>query len=88
LMDCQMPEMDGFEATREIRRLEQAGILTIQAGRRLPIIALTANALKGDRELCLEAGMDAYATKPFDLKKLKATIVGLLSPAPSVRAAA
>jgi len=88
LMDCQMPEMDGFEATREIRRLEQAGILTIQAGRRLPIIALTANALKGDRELCLEAGMDAYATKPFDLKKLKATIVGLLLPAPSVRAAA
>ncbi len=81
LMDCQMPEMDGFEATREIRRLESVRSIACHPAGRIPIIALTANAVQGDRERCLEAGMDAYASKPIDLKSLLATIEPFLTPA-------
>jgi Amt family ammonium transporter len=68
LMDCQMPEMDGFQATQRIRALEQEN----KAGHRgkIPIIALTANAAVHDQNLCLEAGMDAYCSKPIKTEQL------------------
>ena len=68
LMDCQMPEMDGFEATRAIRKTELAN------GRHIPIIAMTANAMEGDRERCIAAGMDDYISKPVKLENLEALL--------------
>ena len=70
LMDWHMPEMDGMEATREIRRLESAGQQIARSGDHIPIIALTANALDGDRQKCLEAGMNGHVGKPIQAKEL------------------
>jgi signal transduction histidine kinase/CheY-like chemotaxis protein len=72
LMDCQMPEMNGYDATLEIRRSEGAG-------RRVPVVALTANALTGERERCLKVGMDDYIPKPFrreDLARVLEQVIG------------
>jgi CheY-like chemotaxis protein len=67
LMDCEMPDMDGFEATRRIRSQERDGD-------RVPIVALTAHAMQGDRERCLGAGMDDHLSKPFTRAELQATL--------------
>jgi PAS domain S-box-containing protein len=70
LMDCHMPELDGFEATRRIRQLEASGELK----RHIPVIALTANAMQEDRERCLRAGMDDYMSKPVNVEHLIHTL--------------
>ena len=75
-MDCQMPVMDGYEATRRIRRLEAA-----EGRNPTPVVAMTANAMEGDREKCIRAGMDDYLAKPISLPELRASVSGWLGAA-------
>jgi signal transduction histidine kinase/DNA-binding response OmpR family regulator len=81
LMDVQMPIMGGFDATRRIREMEAAGGTPGEAERprRVPIIAMTAYAMKGDRESCLDAGMDEYISKPIKMRELLTTITRVMS---------
>ena len=86
LMDCQMPEMDGFEATSVIRELEaqkdrQGEGPEHTHSDRIPIIAMTANAMKGDRDQCLAAGMSDYVSKPVRKSELHRALSGCSSPA-------
>ena len=73
LMDCRMPRLDGFDATRQVRKEEPVG-------RRVPIIAMTASALEGERERCLAAGMDDYLTKPVDARELERVLRDWVQP--------
>lgn len=82
LMDCQMPEMDGFAATAAIRQREREA----QDHHHVPIIALTANAMEGDRTRCLAAGMDDYLAKPFTMAQLSAILTQWLTPQTAVEA--
>ena len=72
LMDCQMPQMDGYEATREIRQLQGTQ-------KNIPIVAVTAEAIRGDRERCLTSGMNDYLSKPISLGDLEKKIRKFLS---------
>jgi two-component system sensor histidine kinase/response regulator len=78
LMDCQMPEMDGYSAAQKIREQEREKNLP-----HVPIIAMTANAMQGDRELCLAAGMDDYLAKPVNERDLKAVLERAAQPRPA-----
>jgi two-component system, sensor histidine kinase and response regulator len=80
LMDLEMPEMGGLQATAHIRRREQG------SGRHIPILALTAHAMKGDRERCLAAGMDGYVAKPVQARELYQAIAQVLPTVPAVQA--
>ena len=76
LMDLQMPDVDGFEATAAVRQLET------ETGKHLPIIAMTAHALRGDRERCLEAGIDDYVFRPVRMKDLVTAVENVLAAYP------
>jgi CheY-like chemotaxis protein len=78
-MDVEMPEMDGFQATAAIRKYQEDSDV------RTPIIAMTAHAMKGDRERCLAAGMDAYVAKPIRPQELFSAITSLVTPAVAAR---
>ena len=71
-MDVQMPQMDGFDATRTIREREKL------SGAHIPIIAMTAYAMKGDREKCLDVGMDGYVSKPINVNELEQALDDLI----------
>ena len=77
LMDCEMPVMDGYEATRRVR----------ESGAAVPIVALTANAMAGDRDRCLAAGMNAFVSKPVELERLVSVLTTWL-PRPAEATAA
>ena len=80
-MDCQMPEMDGYDATRAVRSAE------VTSGRHVPIIAMTANAMGGDRDTCIAAGMDDYIAKPVTRDMLRDALERWLPQAEQNRAA-
>lgn len=77
-MDCQMPELDGYAATRSIRAAEPAG-------QHIPIVAMTAHALEGDRKTCLDAGMDDYISKPIDIQQLTNLVRNLALPSTTIK---
>jgi CheY-like chemotaxis protein len=85
LMDCQMPVLDGWEATRLLRELEALGQLPRRTRKPLPILAVTANAMEGDRERCFAAGMDDYLTKPVKKDEVLARIAQHLEASTTVR---
>ncbi|MCI0462416.1 MAG: response regulator, partial [Gemmataceae bacterium] len=80
LMDVQMPEMDGLEATRIIRQLEAEGKLAAQPRTPIPIVAMTAHVMKGDRERCLASGMTGYVAKPIRSRDLEEALAGVFAP--------
>jgi signal transduction histidine kinase/CheY-like chemotaxis protein/HPt (histidine-containing phosphotransfer) domain-containing protein len=94
LMDCQMPIMDGFETTRHIRERESSETVSSSGSRvsdarpHIPIIAVTANAMQGDRERCLATGMDDYLAKPIKLDELRSTLARWVSAPPDVEVSA
>jgi CheY-like chemotaxis protein len=78
LMDCQMPELDGYETTSLIRDMEK------KIQKRTPIIAMTANAMLGEREKCLQAGMDDYLSKPLNFSQFEGSIAKWIGAKPSI----